>query len=53
MNIIVTNGRVVTMDATGSVAEAIAIRNGKIVDIGHNGVRRSGQDRASWLHRAS
>lgn len=34
MNIIVTNGRVVTMDATGSVAEAIAIRNGKIVDIG-------------------
>jgi len=36
MDLVVTNARVVTMNAAGTVAEAVAIRHGSIVAVGSN-----------------
>ena len=48
-DLILHNGRIHTMDADGTVAKAVTIRNGRIVAVG-NGVKAGGKARSINLH---
>ena len=38
MDMILTHGKVLTLDAQGTISEAVAVRDGKIVEVGPSGV---------------